>query len=102
VGAFGHARLWTEYLTDPPVAAKQLIIRHLQAKGTRYGIADYWIAYYISFVTNEQIIVTPDNYLRILEYNRQVHAHLSEAVRIARTPCAGGKEVIPRIYFCAP
>jgi hypothetical protein len=102
VSAFGHARLWAEYLSHPPVSAKQLIIRNLQARGIRYGIADYWIAYYTSFVTHEQIIVTPDEFPRIVEYDRQVDAHRSEAVRIARTPCAGGKEVTPGIYFCAP
>jgi hypothetical protein len=102
IGALGHVRLWTEYLTHPPVSAKQQIIRHLQARGIRYGIADYWIAYYISFVTNEQIIVTPDDFPRILEYDRQVQAHATEAVRIARTPCAGGKEVIEGVYFCSP
>jgi hypothetical protein len=102
VGALGHARLWTEYLAHPPVSTKELIIRHLQGRGVRYGIADYWIAYYISFVTNERIIVTPDDFPRILEYDRQVDAHRSEAVRIARTPCAGGKEMIPGVYFCPP
>lgn len=102
VAAFGHARLWSEYLSHPPVSAKQMIIRHLQARGIRYGIADYWMAYYVSFVTNEQIIVAADDFSRIPDYDRQVQAHLGEAVRIARTPCAGGKEVIPGVYFCAP
>ena len=101
-GAFGHARLLAEYLSHPPVSTKQLIIRHLDARGIRYGIADYWVAYYTAFVTHERIIVTPEDFPRIVEYDRQVDAHRGEAVRIARTPCAGGKEVIQGIYFCPP
>jgi hypothetical protein len=102
VSASGHARLLTEYLTDRPVAPKQMIIRHLQARGIKYGFSDYWIAYYISFATREQIIIASNDFVRIPAYNREVAAHLSEAIRIARTPCAGGKEVIPGVYFCAP
>jgi hypothetical protein len=84
------------------VSTKQLIIRHLEARGIRYAIADYWVAYYTSFVTHERIIVTPEEFPRIVEYDRQVDAHRSEAIRIARSPCAGGKEVIQGIYFCPP
>ena len=101
-GALGHARLWREYLAHPPVSTKQLIIRHLEARGIRYAIADYWVAYYTSFVTHERIIVTPEEFPRIVDYDRQVDAHRSEAIRIARTPCPGGKEVIQGIYFCPP
>jgi hypothetical protein len=53
-------------------------------------------------VTHERIIVTPEEFPRIVEYDRQVDAHRSEAIRIARSPCAGGKEVIQGIYFCPP
>jgi hypothetical protein len=102
VAAIGHGRLWTEYLTHPPLGAKRLIIKHLQARGVRYGIADYWNAYYISFLTKEQIIVKSDDFRRINEYDRLVDAHLSEAVRVSRQPCADGQLVMPGVYFCSP
>ena len=38
----------------PPTGAKQLVIRHLEAQGVRYATADYWIAYYITYLTSER------------------------------------------------
>jgi hypothetical protein len=102
VSAAEHGRLWIEYLREPPLAAKQQVIDQLQARGIKYAVADYWIAYYVSFMTREEIIVTPIDFPRIGEHIRQVQAHQNEAVRIARTPCTGGAEVIPGVYFCGP
>src|SRR6266542_928865 len=81
IGAIGHGRLWAEYLTHPPTGDKRILIRAMQARGVRYGIADYWIAYYVSFLTNEQIIMKAEGFPRIYEYDRQVEAHINEAVR---------------------
>lgn len=97
-----HVRLWTEYIAHPPVGAKQLIIRHLQARGIRYAYADYWLAYYITFLTNEQIVVASTDVIRIPEYGRIVDAHRAEAIRLSRTPCPEGHEIMRRIYFCSP
>jgi hypothetical protein len=102
VNAAAHGWLWVEYLRHPPVAAKQQIIEQLQARRIKYAVADYWIAYYVSFATREEIIVTPSDFPRIGEHIRQVQAHQREAVRIARTPCPGGEEVISGVYFCRP
>jgi hypothetical protein len=98
----GHARLWSEYLTNPPIGVKRQIIGELQARGVRYASSDYWIAYYVSFLTKEQIIVMSNDFHRILEYERVIDAHRNETVLISRTPCSGGQEVIPRVYFCPP
>jgi hypothetical protein len=97
-----HVRLWTEYLTHPPAGAKRMVVRHLEAAGIRYAYADYWLAYYITFVTNERIIVHSTDLIRIAEYRTIVDAHRAEAVLIARAPCAGGREVIKGVYFCSP
>jgi hypothetical protein len=102
VSGVGHARLWTEYVSHPPVGAKRLIIRHLETRGIRYAYADYWLAYYISFLTNERIIVHSTDLSRIAEYGRVVDAHRNEAVRILRAPCADGREVMTGVYFCSP
>ena len=101
-GGIGHARLWAEYLSHPPVGAKRLIIRHLDIRGIHYAYADYWLAYYISFLTNERIIVHSTDLSRIAEYGRIVDAHRDEALRILRAPCADGHEVITGVYFCSP
>lgn len=102
VAATGHGRLWAEYLTHPPIGDKRVLIQVLQGRGVRYGIADYWIAYYVSFLTNEQIIMKAEGFPRIYEYDRQVEAHMNEAVRVSRTPCEGGQPVMPGMYLCPP
>jgi hypothetical protein len=102
VSAAEHGQLWLEYLRQPPVAAKQQIVEQLRARGIKYAVADYWLSYYVSFMTREEIIVTPNDFPRIGEHVRKVQAHQSEAVRISRTPCAGGEEVIVGVYFCGP
>ena len=57
--------------------------------GVRYAYADYWLAYYITFLTNERIIVHSTEASRIAEYKRIVDAHKQEAVLISRTPARG-------------
>ena len=47
VAAVPHGRLLAEYLQHPPIGAKVLIARQLEARGIRYGTADYWIAYHV-------------------------------------------------------
>ncbi len=95
-----HARLWREYLTEPPVAAKQQVMRALEQDGVRYGSADYWVAYYISFLSRERIILASSDFVRIRTYNDLVAQHAQEAVRISRTPCEGGRELVRRVYLC--
>ena len=97
-----HARLWREYLTGPPVAAKAEIARLLDAEGVRYGRADYWMAYYVSFFTKERVILASTDFVRIRTYNNIVNEHNAEAVRISRTRCEGGRELVPRVYLCRP
>jgi hypothetical protein len=102
VSALGHARLWSEYLTHPPYGVKRAIVKELEARGVRYGSSDYWIAYYVTFLTNERVIMRADDFIRILAYDREVLAHSSEAVTVARMPCPRGNEAVPGVYFCPP
>ena len=97
-----YGRLWHEYLTAPPPGGKQIMIRHLDAEGIRYAFSDYWIAYTISFLTKERIIVAATDVIRVSEYNRIVGEHKGEAIRIARRACEGGREVSPGVWFCPP
>jgi hypothetical protein len=102
VAAVVHGRLWVEYLTKPPAGGKQMIIQQLDARGIRYVLSDYWIAYAITFLTNERIVAASTDLVRIPEYKRIVAEHGSEAIRISRTPCPGGAEVMRRVWFCSP
>lgn len=98
--AVPHARLAREYMTDAPVPAKVQLIRELDSRGVRYGSAEYWIAYYVSFVTNERIILAPDDVERVRTYRRVVDQHAGESIRLSRRPCAGGAALIPGVYEC--
>ena len=98
--AVPHVRLALEYATHPPVPAKRQLIRVLEDKGVRYGTADYWIAYYVDFLTRERILLAADEPQRIKTYNAIVAAHHGEAVRLSRRRCDGGTLLIPGVYQC--
>jgi hypothetical protein len=100
VSASAHVKLWAEALSRPTVPDKVLVIRSLEARGIRYAMADYWIAYYTTFMTNERIVVAADDIGRIPAYEADVNAHRQEAVRISRTPCGDLRPVIEGVYFC--
>ena len=98
--AIPHARLLFEYIRHTPDNPKRLIALHLQSRGIKYALADYWRSYAITFLANEQVIVASDDFQRIREYRIQVEAHHDEAVRLAREYCPGGKPVIPGLWIC--
>jgi hypothetical protein len=98
--AWPHVRLAREYATHPPVPAKHQLIRALERDGVRYGTADYWLAYYIDFLTNERIVFAATSPQRILLYNRIVAAHPGEAIRLSRSRCDGGTLLVAGVYRC--
>jgi hypothetical protein len=100
VASIGHVQLWAEYVPHAPVTAKDLVIRNLEARGIRYATSDYWMAYHITYLTNERIIVSAEEMNRIQEYRDIVEAHKAEAIRISRRPCGTEPPVIPGVYFC--
>lgn len=102
IAAAPHVRLYSEYLTATPRDIRQYIIENLEARGTRYALADYWIATPLTFLSNEKIIVASTDFTRVLEYERVVNEHLDEAVLISRSPCAGGEKILDGVYLCDP
>ena len=97
-----HARLIAEYVSQPPVPAKMELVHALEARDVRYAYADYWTAYYVTFMTRERIIVAADAVVKVRAHNRLVDAHRSEAIRISRTRCAGGTPLTPAFWACGP
>lgn len=100
LSATAHVGLLGRYAADAPVGGKRMLVRHLEARGIRYGIATYADAYAISFLSNERIIMSSSNRVRIRPYEDEVRAHRREAVRVSRRPCEGGERVMDDIYFC--
>jgi len=102
LSAVSHARLIGEYLTRPPVPAKVELVHALEHRGVRYAYADYWTAYYVTFLTRERIVVAADAVVKIRSHNRLVDAHRAEAIRISRSPCSGGISLTPAFWACTP
>jgi len=65
-----------------------------------FGTADYWLAYYIDFMTNERILIAATEPQRIKSYNAVVAAHAAAAVRLSRKRCDEGILLIPGVYQC--
>lgn len=96
----GHLALNREYLTTPPRNTRRELANALLANDVRFGMADYWDSYVVTFLTNERVILVPDRFTRILEYEYLVDAH-PEAVVVSREPCTGGARLGPR-WMCRP
>lgn len=92
-------RLLSDYTRHSPVGAKRMIARHLEIRGVKYAASDYWLAYPLSFLTDERVIVTSEDLIRVATYRTIVNEHQGEAVRILRRPCPGGT-AIGGAYLC--
>jgi hypothetical protein len=99
ITAASSARLLADYAAHPTIRAKRLIARHLEAQGVRYGTSDYWLAYSLTFLTDERVIVASEDFIRILPYQQLVEAHRQEAIRISRRPCSPGR-LVAGVWFC--
>ncbi len=97
-----HVVLWSEWVPRAPVTEKDRIVRALEARGVKYVIADYWLAYYIDFATRERVVAASEGLMRIPAYDHVIGEHRAETVVISRTSCGPGTEVIPGVYFCRP
>ena len=100
--AIPHVRLQLEYLRHPPLDIRGLIVQHLDARGARFATSDYWIAYPITFLTSERIIVGSSDFVRIQEYERVVAEQPGGVPRISRESCDRGYLIAPRLYLCEP
>jgi hypothetical protein len=102
ISIMAHVRLLAEYSTHPPTPLKQDLIRELEARDVRYAYADFWTAYYVSFMTRERIIVASDEAVKVRTHNRIVDAHRREAIRISRRPCPDGQRLTSAFWSCKP
>ncbi len=88
-----NGRLLVEFERTPPRQHHRLMANYLVSQGIRYGRALYWDAYPITFLSQERVIVTPFEVVRIRAYQAEVDAHDASAVRLERQPCARGTRV---------
>jgi hypothetical protein len=100
VSAFGHGRLLAEYVTRTPVNRDREAIAELNKRQIRYGTADYWIAYRLTFLSKERIILAATGVSRIYDYNRIVASYRQDPIFLSRRPCGEGPKLADGVYLC--
>ena len=98
--AAGLLRYAADYYTSPPDPRVGLA-DYLVSNGIRFATSDYWTAYSLTFLTEEQVIVASSDVVRILHYQSVVAEHSAEAVTIGRSACEGGS-LVHGYYVCPP
>jgi len=105
IHAVAHGRLLVEYATHPPRGENFELIDALDNRGVRFAYANYALAYPITFLTNERIVAASFTRIRVLQYQRIVAGHRSEAVHISRRRCGDEPPASPGLsflYICRP
>jgi hypothetical protein len=99
--AFGHVTLARTLTQFQPQGTYRRLATHLDERGVRYIISDYWAGYQVAFMTGERIKALT-NFERVHDYTMAVRANLDRAVEVRRereTPCEGA-EVVAGFYVC--
>jgi hypothetical protein len=94
-------RVAEEYVRSPPRSENEQLAEALLARGVRYAEANFWVAYAVSFLTNERVIASPARGQgdRIERYQQELAAHRQETVTVSEKPCPDGEQVL-RWYLC--
>jgi hypothetical protein len=87
--AIDATRVIDEFRTSPPANPHREMADYLVREGIRYGRAQYWDAYIITFLAQERVILESTGKVRISRYRSEVAAHAAEAVDLNRQPCDG-------------
>jgi len=73
------ARLTYAQVSNPVPSPAALIAEYLIDHGYRYGWANYWDAYAVSFISNERVIISGSDHSRITRYRELLKEHENEA-----------------------
>ena len=93
----GYTTVVAHYLELPPSSRQAEMARELERRNIRYGYAGYWDAHYITFLTQERVVVAPVPRSRIYSYDALVW-HAPERVYVQPSPCPG--ERIGSLWLC--
>jgi hypothetical protein len=90
-----------EYSREPPQHENLLLTNALSERGVRYAVADFWIAYDVTWLTNERIILSPPygHADRVARYHEVLAQHPDEVFQISERPCRHGEPML-RWYLC--
>jgi hypothetical protein len=87
------ARWLQKVRASRPDSEFRFLAADLVAHGVRYGRAEYWDAYVVTFFGRERVVLASTGTVRISAYQTLVDAHAAEAATISRWPCQGGRRV---------
>lgn len=99
VNAVDHMRHAAARHASPP-DPREVLIDHLLANDIRFAVSDYWTAYHVTFLSEEEVIIASSDFVRIHQYQDVLRSH-DDAVRIGLAPCDGGQEVAG-FHVCPP
>jgi hypothetical protein len=99
----GHIAVVGRNLAAPPTSGYRLVTDYLEQQGARYVIADYWIGYYVAFLSSERIKPMTD-FERIHDYPLAVRANLEQAwiVRRENQERCEGAVMVGGLFVCPP
>jgi hypothetical protein len=96
--ALQYVDLAMAYAQSPPSTPQSVMADELERRGIRYARAGYWEAHYITFVTNERVIVASGYPPRIFTYDTIV-SRAPDVVLIQPNACRGGVP-IGSLWLC--
>ena len=96
-----HARLAVEYRWRRPPNIYRELAETLILNGASSGRADYWVAYYVSFLTAERVVLEPTAVSRIVEYRDRVAADSGGSRPRHRNAMRGGPASAALAYLHA-
>lgn len=100
VNARAHVALWREQWASPLVPNRVRLAQALEQQGIRYARSDYWTAYYVTFLTQERVVVGAETFSRIAAYERALEQHADHVVHVSTRRCGAAPPVVPGYYVC--
>lgn len=88
-----NALVLRDYAKAPPVDHRRIMADYLVTHDVRYGRAEYWDAYAITFLARERVILASTGIVRISSYQARVEENAWNAVTLVRQPCNRGTRV---------
>jgi hypothetical protein len=92
--AWDHARVALACVRHSADSPHRVLADALVARGVRTGVAPYWVAYQVSYLSGERVRLAARGHPRLLEYEELVRREGASAVSITDSPCAAGQEAV--------
>lgn len=100
VNLSAHTALWAEQVAQPHVSNRAQLAAALEQRGVRYARSDYWTAYYVTFLTEERIVVGSTVFSRIQLYEHLLARQPGPVPTVATSPCGDAPPVAPGYWLC--